>query len=390
MGCTLPRPDWDGQKIARWIGVIALVLFTPLLIQATTYLPEDNVIAQVTGTPQAVITQAPTQTPVITAAPTPTASSVPQPTATMAPVVTATPETDIAGIMFSDGDEGEETQLPAAQTATPAATATPTTAPTTAPVVATAEPTPEPTQAPGTWAYEDDSITVQIERKQQDKFVYFAVDIQLTDPSQFTYAFSNERYGARTEALSDIAERHSPLVAINGDYYSFHDNGIIIRGGEVFRKNKSTRHLLVVEANGDLTVVTDRSGKQSVVATELLERGVLHTFEFGPELVRDSEAVKLNSSILRVGAGYLEPRTAIGQLGPLHYLLIVVDGRSDGYSEGCDLPTLQQLFLDHGVETAFNLDGGGSTTLWFDGEVINQPASGDERKVSDIVMFMRK
>lgn len=66
-----------------------------------------------------------------------------------------------------------------------------------------------------------------------------------------------------------------------------------------------------------------------------------------------------------------------------------MDGRSEGYSEGCDLPTLQQLFLDHGAQIAFNLDGGGSTTLWFNGKVINHPASGEERKVSDIVMFMR-
>lgn len=313
---------------------------------------------------------------------------------TDAPVLPAVEPLDaddvVVDMLFSDGGSvtGAQPQRATAQ----AVSLSPTQA-------AMPDPTPalpEITQAPaspeeeGVWTYETDAMQVRIERKEQDDFVYFAADIQLTSPAQFSYAFANEKYGSATEALSDIAARHSPLLAINGDYYNFHTNGIIIRGGELFRKNKSARHLLIVDSQGDLSVMTDRSEKQGLVANRLVEEGALHTFEFGPVLVEEGEAVKLNSAILRVGEGYLEPRTAIGQYGPLHYLVLVVDGRSDGYSAGCDLPTLQQLFLDHGVTTAFNLDGGGSTTLWFDGEVINHPASGDERKVSDIIMFMRE
>lgn len=347
-----------------------LTLAATFLLRATSYLP-DATTQTAQGLP-ASETPAPTEAPVEVML----AEVTPHPEL----VTDDTPPEDFAGIVFSDDES-----VAAALATQPAPT------PTVEIVMAapTAASTPMPTVAPGTWDYDNGSIAVHITRQQKDAFVYFAADIQLTSASQFSYAFSNEKYDAHTEALSDIAARHNPLVAINGDYYSFHNNGIIIRGGESFRTNKSTRHLLAVEANGDLTVVTDRTGKQAALANDLLSRGVIHTFEFGPVLVKDSKAVKLDSSIVRVGKGYLEPRTAIGQLGPLHYLVIVVDGRSDGYSEGCDLPTLQQLFLDHGVTTAFNLDGGGSTTLWYDGNVINQPASGDERKVSDIVMFMR-
>lgn len=296
------------------------------------------------------------------------------PVVTEAPTVqpeVSTPEPEAAGITFSDGT----------------VTADISPVETLAAVMAS---TPEPTNPPGVWTYENSGIQVTITRNQQNDFVYFAADIQLTDPRQFSYAFAGEAYGGRDESLSDMAERHNPLIAINGDYYGFHTNGIIIRGGELFRKNKSSRHLMAVEENGDLTMLTDRSGKQGLVANELMDRNVLHTFEFGPVLVENGEAVTLKSAIVRVGDGYLEPRTAIGQLGPLHYLVIVVDGRQEGYSAGCDLPTLQKLFMDYGVQSAFNLDGGGSTTLWFDGSVINQPASGDERRVSDIVMFMRE
>ena len=67
--------------------------------------------------------------------------------------------------------------------------------------------------------------------------------------------------------------------------------------------------------------------------------------------------------------------------------MIVVDGRMPGYSGGISLQNLQQLFLRCGAQMAFNLDGGGSTEMWFRGEIINQPSGGRERKVSDIICF---
>ena len=67
-----------------------------------------------------------------------------------------------------------------------------------------------------------------------------------------------------------------------------------------------------------------------------------------------------------------EPRTAIGQLGPLHYLILVVDGRQDA-SQGMLFSELQDTFVSYGVISAYNLDGGGSSTLYYNGEVINSP-----------------
>ena len=69
-------------------------------------------------------------------------------------------------------------------------------------------------------------------------------------------------------------------------------------------------------------------------------------------------------------------------------MIILVDGRREGYSTGASIPQVQQLFIDEGVYFAFNLDGGGSTTLYFLGEVINMPSGGKERSVSDVIMFM--
>ena len=82
------------------------------------------------------------------------------------------------------------------------------------------------------------------------------------------------------------------------------------------------------------------------------------------------------------------PRTAIGMIEPLHYIMVVSDGRTEE-SEGLSLFDLGNLMQDLGCDVAYNLDGGGSSTFWFRGEVLNKPTTfGDviqERLISDIV-----
>ena len=244
---------------------------------------------------------------------------------------------------------------------------------------------------PGELSYKTDRMSVSIEQKQKNGITYFVADIQLSDASQLRTAFAGDSFTSGIyEATSDIAGRYAPVLAINADFCRYHRDGVIIRNGEVLRRQNITRHhLMIVDAQGDFSALTDRTGKQGVVANDLEKKSTWQTFEFGPVLVQDGQATKLPSSFyINCKDGYYEPRTAIGQIGPLHYIVIVVDGRRDGYSTGASIPQLQQLFLDEGVDFAFNLDGGGSTTLYFLGEVINMPSGGKERSVSDVIMFM--
>ena len=257
--------------------------------------------------------------------------------------------------------------------------------------------TPEPENkfkeyAPGELSYETDKLKISIEQKKKDGMTYFVCDIHLTDVSQFRTAFAGDDFRSGIyEAVSDIAGRYSPVLAINADFCRYHREGVIIRNGEVLRRqNIKKHHLLVVDENGNLSAQTDRSGKQGLVANKLEQQNTWQTFEFGPVLVENGEAadLPLKSFYINCNDGYYEPRTAIGQIGPLHYIVIVVDGRRTGYSTGASMPQLQQLFLDEGAQFAFNLDGGGSTTLYFLGEVVNMPSSGKQRSVSDVIMFM--
>ena len=82
------------------------------------------------------------------------------------------------------------------------------------------------------------------------------------------------------------------------------------------------------------------------------------------------------------------PRTAIGLIDNNHYLFVVSDGRTQE-SEGLSLYQLAQFMKSLGAKTAYNLDGGGSSTMVFQGSLINKPTTSGrdirERKVSDIV-----
>lgn len=132
--------------------------------------------------------------------------------------------------------------------------------------------------------------------------------------------------------------------------------------------------------------------ENSVASQDLLARKVLHTYSFGPALVADGKAkdgldqVAIDTNFGNRSIEDANPRTAFGIIDSGHYLFIVVDGRSRGYSRGMTLNELADLFVKLGASEAYNLDGGGSSTMYFNGRVVNRPSGKEkERGVSDIL-----
>ena len=244
--------------------------------------------------------------------------------------------------------------------------------------------------APYDYEYYATDKQIVIRRFQMNGITYFIADIQLADASQFKTALSEGKPSGKLEPVSTMAARNGAVLAINADDYGVHKYGTIIRNGELIRTHDTTRNMLIVDANGDFSVRVDRKSENPAqLGQDLLNAGVRQTFEFGPELIRDGQAVAFSPDfdVISTNSNRREPRTAIGQIGPLHYVVVVADGRQNGYSIGMTLPELQQIFILCGAKTAMNLDGGGSAELWFNGEVINQPSGGEERRLSDILYF---
>ena len=253
-------------------------------------------------------------------------------------------------------------------------------------------------------SYDDqDHLKISIIRVDQSpKLVYFVCDIQVSSPEVLSTVFHSDRVFEaetdkqrqsrmeRTAVLETIAENHQAVLAINCDFCGYHENGIIIRNGVLLRA-KTTKKLdmLIIDENGDFSLHYDRTGEDpKAFAQELLSRNVWQTIEFGPALVENGAALPLDNKthVISTRSSQLEPRTGIGQVGPLHYVIILAEGRRDGYSEGLSLQNFQQLFLEYGAQTAINLDGGGSSKIYFYNQILNRPTS-PTRQVSDALIF---
>ncbi|GAA2224426.1 phosphodiester glycosidase family protein [Promicromonospora sukumoe] len=236
---------------------------------------------------------------------------------------------------------------------------------------------------------DDTGITVsQVSTGEGDDTVtYYVADVQVDDATQLRSAFAQDQFGTNiTDETSDIADDVGAVLAVNGDYYGFRDTGIVIRNGVVYRDD-GAREGLAFYTDGHAEVYDETT----TTADELVADGVWNTVSFGPALVEDGsvvdgiEDVEVDTNVGNHSIQGEQPRTAIGVIDENHYVIVVVDGRQEGYSRGVTLTELAQIMTDLGATTAYNLDGGGSSTLYFDGEVVNQPSNGGERATSDIL-----
>lgn len=231
--------------------------------------------------------------------------------------------------------------------------------------------------------YEDDNIKITYTQYTTNGTTIHVADVQLSSAEYLKTAFAEDTYGKNvTEATSAIAVAHNAILAINGDYYGVQEKGYVIRNGIVYRDKAGESEVLCIYADGSMKIIDP----STVTAQELVDQGVWQAFSFGPGLVEDGEiSVSLDSEVGRAKAS--NPRTAIGIIDDLHYVFVVSDGRTDD-SEGLSLYELASFMDQLGVQTAYNLDGGGSSTMVFQNQIINNPTGGfgdREREVSDIV-----
>lgn len=240
-----------------------------------------------------------------------------------------------------------------------------------------------------TYTSDDASITLtqDTEGSGEDTVTFFVADLDLSDPTVLRSAFANNQFGENITAnVSETAEANGAILAVNGDYYGFRDSGIVIRNGVVYR-DEGARDGLVFYRDGSVEVYDETQ----TTAAQLLADGAWNTLSFGPAIVEDGTAVdgidqvEIDTNIGNHSIQGEQPRTAIGVTADGHILIVVVDGRDPGYSRGVTLPELAELMTSLGAVTAYNLDGGGSSELWFNGEVVNQPSNGGERATSDIL-----
>lgn len=260
---------------------------------------------------------------------------------------------------------------------------------------ATAEASTAPTESPAEQAatapisadteYHDDQIDIVLTTMRVENTTVYVADVQIADISLLKTALAGNTYARNlTETTSVQAANAGAILAINGDYYGAQERGYVLRNGVLYRASaQSGTDALVIGADGNFRIINE--GETS--ADTLVREGAWQVLTFGPALINGGQ-VTVSSSDEVGRAMTSNPRTAIGQISEGHYLLVVSDGRTKE-STGLSLRQLAELMQSLGAQIAYNLDGGGSSTMVFQGRVVNNPTTNGrsirERSVSDIV-----
>mgnify|MGYP001036218811 CR=1 FL=1 len=192
----------------------------------------------------------------------------------------------------------------------------------------------------------------------------------IKDPSRVEIACTSS-IGDSGERVSDMAKRVGAVAAINAG--GFNDPNGKGNGGFPMGMTIHLGRVVYDDSNGARQDIIGLDNRGRLVIdklslSEVKERGIKEAINFFPRLVKDGKGLVKGD-----GGWGIAPRTGIGQRPDGTIIFVVIDGRQL-QSLGATLKDFQQVFLDYGAYTAANLDGGSSTTMFYNGQVINKPA----------------
>lgn len=235
-------------------------------------------------------------------------------------------------------------------------------------------------------AYEDDTKSIMIETYERNNTQIHVATVKIKGNASIKTALADETYGRNVTAkTSTTAKSVNAVLAINGDYYGARDAGYVVRNGQVLRSQSQSadQEDLVIYKDGSFGIIKEGD----ITAQQLVDNGAMQVLSFGPALIENGKiAVDSSDEVGKAMAS--NPRTAIGIINDNTYVFVVSDGRTSE-SQGLSLKQLAEFMKELNVTTAYNLDGGGSSSMYFNGQIINKPTTNgrniEEREVSDIV-----
>ena len=214
--------------------------------------------------------------------------------------------------------------------------------------------------------------TLSLQKIETTRFVGYLLEIPNPQRIQVATAEDIQEKGDTT---SRIAKKNNAVAAINGGgFYDPNGTGTgRLPYGFIIHEGKYLLGQQVDDKERVDFVGMTRSG--NLIAgnynkKELHDLGVTEGLTFGPPLIMNGKKV------IRSGDGGwgISPRSAIGQKKDGTMMFLVIDGRQPGYSIGATLVDVQNIMYEKGAYIAANLDGGSSTTLYYNGNVVNKPA----------------
>lgn len=212
-------------------------------------------------------------------------------------------------------------------------------------------------------------------------------EVKLAHGSQLRRALAGNEYGSSVEEYpTNMASNVNAVLAINGDFYNFRDLGITVYQRQLYRHAPKSVDTAYFTASGDMIFskrgeLTDKTEAEQFIA----DNDVVFSVAFGPILVENGQLVTTDKyPIGEIDKNY--SRAAIGQKDELHYILMTVNFEGP-CQVTCKLSQAAQYIYDKGVRSAYTLDGGQTSSMVFNGELVNRVDWGNERTMSDIIYF---
>ena len=213
------------------------------------------------------------------------------------------------------------------------------------------------------------------------RITYYVADVYIASLDNFkTYTAHGQMNYFDTQPATEMAAEANAIFAISGDFLTYQKSGFLMRNGEIY---VSDRNYSICVLYPDGTMETHDRGSYQI--QDILDRNPVQVWSFGPVLL-DANGQPRDSYDISDAVSFPNPRSAIGYYEPGHYCLVIVDGRQDGHSAGMRIPQLAQVFADLGCTCAYNLDGGGTAVMLFNGEIFSRQSNGG-RDLGDILLI---
>ena len=217
----------------------------------------------------------------------------------------------------------------------------------------------------------EDKPLVEIEKVTGSGYTGYVMTVN--DPTKVRLGVPGKR--GTGEKVTSMVARTGAIAGVNGGGFAdpnwkgngFKPIGLVISQGKLYYNGLGGKKSTQI-------VGLDKKGKMiagNYTLDELSKMNVQEAVTFQPRIIVNGKGLIKNAA---EGWG-IAPRTAMGQRADGALLFVVIDGRQPGYSIGANLYDVQQIMLKHGAVIAANLDGGSSTVLVKDNEILNQPSS---------------
>lgn len=227
--------------------------------------------------------------------------------------------------------------------------------------------------------YSDGTLDIQLHEVRAFDTDVFVAYVQIADASQLRTEQARPYPSEATARTNTMGKRANAVLAVNGDWFIFHNAGIVYRQGKLLRdRERDDFDGLFIDVDGDFHIT--RPIRRADV--EAIGKEIMHSFCFGPALVKDGELVDNSDRTVTQ-----KQRMAIGQIDSLAYAVVCCDGPDEKNSVGLNMQQLAQIMQAAGCKQAYNLDGGSSTYMYFNARKVNTDIPGRGRAVGDIVYF---